>query len=292
MAACKDADSSPDLSEVSGEEVLGLISQGSFRCRPCSNCHNSDPFQMELTQKDPVQNQSDPSRGIMCKKCQKPYNVDEDDDDDDDDGHLEGANVNDDNADISRNDQNSDFSGWIECPKCPNRTFDLFDITKREDGRIHKVKCMACGHGNTFHDPGSPLRRNTGAVQPCQGNLLSWGGSVWNALAAVFSAVAPSAQKSIQSAADQGLQQVARNLQNRRAAPQGLAQIGVRLVASVGEDVIVQLGNKFLRNVVSSTMTRNVAANFGEFIRNLAAVKLEETQKAKKRDQLQQQQQS
>lgn len=323
------------------EEVLALLSHGSFRCRPCSNCRNSDPFQLELTQKDPaVQHESGPTSCLLCKKCQKPYNVDEDDDDDaaDDDGdgqlaRLDRLDVNDDNAassfsgtpecrkchnkekdlfsasvgengqlqsveclvcehrDTSRDDKkNFDFSEWIECSKCPNRTRDLFLVTQRDDGRIHKVTCMACGHGNTLHDPGHRhLRRDPGAVQPYR-QLLSWGGSVWNSLAAVYSAVAPSAQRSIQSAGDQGAQQVARNLQNRRPVAQGLRQIGVRALVSLGEEMVVLLGNKYLRNVVSSAVTRNAAANFGELIRNMASVKLEETQKAKKTDRRLQQQ--
>lgn len=322
MSVCEGANGLPDLSGANEEEVLALLSHGSFRCRPCPNCRNSDPFQLELTQKDPaVQHQPGPPTScLLCKKCQKPYNVDGDDDDDDGDGQLEGRldrlNVSDNDAassfsgtpecgkcqnkekdlfsvSVGENGQlqtveclvcddknNSDFSEWIECSKCPNRTRDLFLVTQRDDGRIHTVTCMTCGHGNTLHDPGH-RRRDPGAVQPNR-QQPSWIGSVWSSLAAVCSAVGPSAQRSIQSAADQGVQQVARNLQNRRPVAQGLRQVGVLALASLGEEMVVLLGNKFLRSVVSTAVTRNAAANLGEFIRNLAAVKLEETQKAKK----------
>lgn len=342
------------------EDRLRLLSEGSFRCRPCLNCGNSDPRFIDL---EGGQSGDGVGRGagngedaggteaaqrLRCKKCDKPYTLltsieedfssvlgsDGDINDDDgldfagleccncpnkepacfsvshhDNGHLRsitclicnhgntfhesgassggGPSLNDGEWGTGNDAAGVEFSGSrIECIKCPNTDANLFDVTLHPDGRIHKVTCKKCGHGNTFRT--QPEQ----AVAICN-NQRGWG--LWSAVTGAALIVSPLwnvaqglVQKSAQSAWNQASQQVSDNVQNNRPVAEGLRQVGAGQAAALGRNLVLELGDKFLKKLLPDTaakaLTRNLSDVVSQYAMKLLAAGLEKkkaTAKAK-----------
>lgn len=329
------------------EDRLRMLSEGSFRCRPCLHCKNSDPLFIEL-QKDQSRDGIGGGAGngrnaggteaalrLKCKRCGKPYALstssDEDlpsllDSDADaldfsgvecckcrnkepacfsvshyDNGHLRsitclicyhgntfhesdagaggGSSSKDGELGTGLDSAGVEFGGArIECINCPNTNEELFDVTYHPDGRIHKITCLACMHGNTFRNqPGQ-------AVTTCnnQGLLGSWFSSAAQVLAQpLWSAT----QSLVQSALSQVSQQVSNNAQNNRPEADGLRQVAAGQIAAIGKNFVLELGDKYLKKLlpmIPDTAAKALTRNLSDVVSQLAIQLLAARQEKKK----------
>lgn len=320
------------------EVQLMMLSEGSFRLRPCRYCGNSDPRLIEL-EEDQVRDGGTEERGeagngdaadtarpmhrLKCKKCNNPYTLSTSpvevlpsliDGDGDyglglagvecckcgnaipdcfsvcryDNGRLQSitclvchhgntfhepdaaaAGVGSPSNDASEAESSASFTAAIECIKCHNSDENLFEVTFHPDGRVHKVTCKVCKHGNTFRN------------QSEQASATSW--FSWNAVSSAAQALAMPVWSAGQSLVQMSLQ-VSNTIQNNGPLTDGLRDMAAGQVASLGKNLVLGLGDKYLKmllpmipNKTRQAVTRNLSEAISQ-----CAMKLLSARKEKK----------
>ena len=246
------------------DELLDMLGQGQFRCRtPCKECGNDDPNKIlvKLEGRGEVMVYT-----LTCTKCDALYLEFEVQ------GHADaGKDTPPNDGKTNESKVGDEVELRMECPKCENTEEELFQKTMRGD-RIYKIRCLACGHGNTFHEN----------MQACE-NTERKGWWIVTQLARVKTAaeaVTWSSWEYIKSFASMftgsATKQTEDNVSNKRPVTAGLKPHVASFARHAARRVILNVGVEFCKNLIpGGTLAYNVARLLTDVVAHKAGVLLE-----------------